>query len=128
MASILIGIFMKIFSALGLIHGFPRTALLIDWAITLGLTAAARFVYSWIGGFSAILPQMDPIKTIKAEWKTWLKFGSGYFLPLGIALAGYMLFWHALTRERADKTLVGHHLHSIWSTGGINVAVLWVSR
>jgi hypothetical protein len=90
-ASILIGVFMTIFSALGVIHGFPRTALLIDWIMTLGLTAAARLVYTWIGGFSTLLPHMDAIKTLKAEWKSWLKQGLRYFLPVGIALTAYML-------------------------------------
>jgi hypothetical protein len=90
-ASILIGVMMKVFSMLGVINGFPRTALLIDWALTLGLTAAGRLLYRWIGGGAGWLPLMDPFQTLKTEWRIWLKLGLQYFLPVGIALAGYML-------------------------------------
>ncbi len=72
-------------------RGFPRSAFLIDWGISLMLILALRLaVYCF--GASKISTQSHPFVELQTNWKKWLAEGFTYYgLVIG-ALGLYMLY------------------------------------
>lgn len=79
---------------IGLGRSFPRSAFIIDWAVSAILVLALRLTARW---FSNIRSQaggekISPIAELQSNWKKWLADGASYFGILGGALGLYMLF------------------------------------
>ncbi len=75
----------------GLFDRFPRTVIVIDWAISLAgmliITQISRFFNEDQNEASAVF---SPIKQLKTHFQQWLQRGSAYLLPVGGALLVYM--------------------------------------
>jgi len=83
-----------ILNQLGFGKSFPRSAFLIDWGISVLLILALRLAAYWFGdqGKKPNLQQINPIKELQANWKTWFSEGLTYYGIVGGALALYMLY------------------------------------
>jgi hypothetical protein len=81
---------------LGVLTGsFPRTAPLIDGALSFVLIVASRWLIS-LFSLKANLQAQSPLETIKSNWRTWLHEGALFYGILGGALGIYML-WSKFT-------------------------------
>ncbi len=83
--------------ALGLFDRFPRTVLLIDWAITL----AGALLIAWL--YRRFTPKehnsglpVSPWKQVRLHLDIWRQRGAAYFAPVAAALILYM-GWSKLT-------------------------------
>ncbi|MEW6404599.1 MAG: glycosyltransferase family 39 protein, partial [Chloroflexota bacterium] len=90
--SIVLTILLFLLSGLNLVQGFPRTALLFDFGISLVLLLLIRLTAIWFGNRNADLSPQTPLREFKANWKKWLNEGAVYFGIVGGALLVYMLF------------------------------------
>jgi hypothetical protein len=79
---------------IGLGKGFPRTAFLIDWSISLGLMLVLRMSAYWFGDqkIKVGTQTITPLVEFQIHWKKWLTEGITYYGILGAALALYMLY------------------------------------
>ena len=81
---------------LGFGKGFPRTAFVIDWGISLvlilALRLAARFAWFSDPKIKVGAQTIMPLAELKTHWKKWLTEGVTYYGILGGALALYMLY------------------------------------
>ena len=79
---------------LGIGKGFPRTAFLIDWGISLLLMLALRLALYWFSDPKITVGTQiqTPFAELQINWKKWLTEGSLYYGILGGALALYMLY------------------------------------
>ena len=90
LSSGLIFIILFIFhDALHVLKGFPRSAVVIDWVLSLFL----------IGGHNLYQQKRDMLNgdkkedlSIKANWRIWMSRAMNYFLPISIALIIYLIF------------------------------------
>ena len=86
------GLYLFLFQ-LGFGKGFPRSAFLIDWAISLTLILALRLAACWFSN-----PEIkfnvspSPLADIQANWKKWLADGTVYYGVVSGALALYMFY------------------------------------
>ncbi|MBN1450816.1 MAG: hypothetical protein JW963_07365 [Anaerolineales bacterium] len=81
---------------LGVLTGsFPRTAPLIDGALSFVLIVAGRLIVSLFSSKDNVKTQ-SPLETLKSNWRTWLREGALFYGILGGALGLYML-WSKLT-------------------------------
>ena len=79
---------------MGLGKGFPRTAFLIDWGISLVLMILLRLAAYWFGDqkIKVGAQTIPPITEFQTNWKKWLTEGITYYGILGGALGLYMLY------------------------------------
>ncbi len=79
---------------LGLGKGFPRTAFLIDWGISLVLLLAVRLAAYWFGDqkINVDAQTITPLVELQTNWKKWLTEGVTYYGILSGALALYLLY------------------------------------
>ncbi|MDO9303645.1 MAG: hypothetical protein Q7T89_19820 [Anaerolineales bacterium] len=81
---------------LGFGKGFPRTAFVIDWGISLVLILALRLSarFAWFSDpkIKVGAQTITPLAELKTHWKKWLTEGVTYYGILGGALALYMLY------------------------------------
>jgi len=79
---------------LGFGKGFPRSAFVIDWGISLLLLLALRFTAHWFGDqkIKVDAQTTTPLAELQIHWKKWLTEGVTYYGILGGALAIYMLY------------------------------------
>jgi len=79
---------------LGIGKGFPRSAFLIDWGISLLLILALRLALYWFGNpkIKVGAQTLTPLAELQINWKKWLTEGITYYGILGGALALYMLY------------------------------------
>ena len=79
---------------LGFGKGFPRTAFVIDWGISLILMLAIRLAAYWFGNQNIKVGAQTktPLAELQANWRKWLTEGATYYGILGSALALYMLY------------------------------------
>jgi hypothetical protein len=74
---------------------FPRTAPLIDGALSFVLIVAGRLIVS-LFSTQENQPAQSPLETLKANWATWLREGGVFYGILGGVLGIYML-WSKFT-------------------------------
>jgi hypothetical protein len=79
---------------LGIGKGFPRSAFLIDWGISLLLILALRLALYWFSDkkINVGAQTTSPLVDLRTNWKKWLTEGVTYYGILGGALALYMLY------------------------------------
>jgi len=79
---------------LGVGKGFPRSAFLIDWGISLLLILALRLAAYWFGdpNINANGKVEKPLAELQANWEKWLADGVAYYGVVGGSLAAYMLY------------------------------------
>jgi hypothetical protein len=79
---------------LGVGKGFPRTAFVMDWGISLLLLLAIRLAAYWFGDqkINVGAQTITPLAELHANWRKWLTEGVTYYGILGGALALYMLY------------------------------------
>jgi len=83
-----------ILNLLGVGKNFPRSAFLLDWAISTALILAVRFAAYWFGDekIKANFQQVTPIKEFQTHWKIWFSDSLTYYGIVGGALAVYMFY------------------------------------
>lgn len=98
----------------GLINGFPRMVIPIDWGISLLIVAGIRLVIDWLaqGTLSKSSPAR-PLEALRLHGKNWLKDGVIYFGILGVALAAYMGWNYA---QFGTLTPVSGQIKEWWGT------------
>ena len=74
---------------------FPRTAPLIDGALSFVLIVAGRLIVSLFSSKENLKAGL-PLETLKANWPTWLREGTLFYSILGSSLGLYML-WNRFT-------------------------------
>ncbi|KAA0275405.1 MAG: hypothetical protein EDM79_07600 [Chloroflexi bacterium] len=79
-----------LFVQLGLGRNFPRSAFLIDFAVSLTLFSASRLAAYWFTT-PGISHADSPMIQLKSNWKTWLQAGSAYYGIVGGLLLIYMI-------------------------------------
>jgi len=79
---------------LGIGKGFPRSAFVIDWGISLLLILVLRLAAHWFSDakLKAGAQTITPLAELQFNWKKWLTEGITYYGILGGALAVYMLY------------------------------------
>ncbi len=79
---------------LGFGKGFPRTAFIIDWGISLVLMISLRLAAYWFGDkkIKVGAQTIPPLAEFLTNWRKWLTEGITYYGILGGALAIYMLY------------------------------------
>jgi hypothetical protein len=82
---------MLLLGHLGLFESFPRSALLLNFALLFVWVVAARFSVRYLS------PERErdtssPLALFRENWQVWLREGIAYYGILGGALAAYMLF------------------------------------
>lgn len=79
---------------LGFGKGFPRTAFIIDWGISLVLMLAIRLAAYWFGDQKLKVGTytITPLVELQTNWRKWLTEGITYYGILGGVLALYMLY------------------------------------
>ena len=79
---------------MGFGKGFPRTAFVIDWGISLVLILAIRLTAYWFGDQRIKIgtQTVTPFAELQTNWRKWLTEGVTYYGILGGALALYMLY------------------------------------
>ncbi len=111
---------------LGILEGnFPRTVPIIDGALSFVLVVLSRWGISLFSP-PIVLPQaggdareeISPMKTLKANWRTWLRSGMVYYGILGGVLGAYML-WNELTFGTAAP--VSGQIKRWWGSFGSRV-------
>ncbi len=95
LASGILGALMLALLKTGVLRGLPRSALLIDWALSTLFAASLRLGVRALSR-SGARPLTRPVERLLRQWKTWLVEGSAYFGVLGVSLGAYML-WSKLT-------------------------------
>ncbi|MBE0669523.1 MAG: hypothetical protein IH588_02945 [Anaerolineales bacterium] len=71
---------------------FPRSALLVDWGISLFFIFALRLPAYWFSSSKPLDGNESPWLEFKSNWKNWLTEGLTYFGVIGGFLSLYMLF------------------------------------
>lgn len=75
----------------GMINGFPRMALLLDWGISFFGVAAIRLVIDWLArGRLPASTTASPVETLRLLGKAWLRSGGIYYGILAAVLVAYM--------------------------------------
>jgi hypothetical protein len=103
-------------AATPLVGSFPRTALLIDWAINLAGMLALRGLWRLFSEASSA-DDIPSLVLLKCHWQAWTKEAVAYYATLGIPLSMYLLF---------NKLLVGMampvsgEIKRWWGTGSSN--------
>jgi hypothetical protein len=92
LASILILLGMYLLTAAHIIVGFPRSTILMDWAITLASVFITRLLYCIISRAGHILPLMQPLRTLKENWMRWGRTAWQFFAIPGFTLGIYVVF------------------------------------
>ena len=82
---------MLVLGAASLFDGFPRSALILDWGLTLFLVTGIRLLVQIKSTPSGQQPA-DVLIQLRQNWKRWLAEGSAYFGVMGGALGIYMLY------------------------------------
>jgi len=83
-------------TGLGVLTGsFPRSAPLIDGALSFILILATRMIIS-LFSLRKQVQETAPLEMLRSNWRTWLKEGGVYYGILGGALGLYML-WNKFT-------------------------------
>jgi hypothetical protein len=79
---------------LGIGKGFPRSAFVIDWGISLVLLITLRLATRWFGdrNSKAGTQTITPLLELQTNWKKWLSEGLVYYGVVGGSLAIYMLY------------------------------------
>ncbi|HNN13240.1 MAG TPA: hypothetical protein PKL78_06750 [Anaerolineales bacterium] len=72
---------------------FPRSAFILDLAISLVLVIASRLAAIWFTEPGPI-PSESPLDLFKSKWKSWLREGLTFYGILGGLLIAYMVFSH----------------------------------
>lgn len=99
---------------LGAFDRFPRTVILIDWAITIAGTLLLTLVYHAVPTVQQDEDQPKSIlQQVQQQVQAWWQRGSAYFLPVGTALLIYM-GWNKLTF--GTFTPVSGQIKHWWST------------
>jgi hypothetical protein len=108
------GIAMFVLMEIGLINGFPRMAILIDWGITIVLLLGIRLLIEWLaqGSVKKSSPT-SPLENIKTNGRSWLKAGSIYFGILGSVIFAYFV-WNQL--QFGTMTPVSGQIKEWWGT------------
>ncbi len=88
---------MMILARLGLLNSFPRSALLIEFGLSLVFTSLLRLAvrrgFAPVNGGGYGLRQVLQFAELRLEnWKLFWRRAAAYFLPLGVALGAYMVF------------------------------------
>jgi hypothetical protein len=83
-----------LFVRLGIAKGFPRSAFMIDWGLSLILILVLRLTAYWFGNpqIKVDAQSMTPLAELHADWKKWLTEGITYYGILGGSLALYLLY------------------------------------
>lgn len=90
-STLIVAIFYALLIQFGFGKNLPRTALVLDWGISLSLLFALRLAAAWFG--KAGMPSSElPHSEFKANWRQWFSEGSTYYGIVGGFLAAYMLF------------------------------------
>ena len=92
LGTILIAGLYLVLSRFGIGENFPRSALAIDWAISLIFIFAVRLAAYWFGSDRSGSSQNSPLEELKTNWKIWVSEGMTYYGIVGGALALYMLY------------------------------------
>ncbi len=89
LASLLTGItFYILHDVLHAFRGISRAVLILDWLISMILIVLFRLIL-----YKRYHQELGEEKnSLKKNWRTWLGNASAYFLPLLVALSGYMLW------------------------------------
>lgn len=82
-----------LFVQLGLGRNFPRSAFLLDFAISLILISASRLAAYWFADRNSIQAE-TPLAQFRSNWKTWLSEGTAFYGVLIGLLVTYMVFSH----------------------------------
>jgi hypothetical protein len=79
---------------LGIGKGFPRSAFVIDWGISLLLILGLRLAAHWFSDqkINVGTQTTTPLAELQTNWKKWLTEGITYYGIVGGALALYMLY------------------------------------
>ena len=92
MGAVMLGIY-----ALGLFDRFPRTVLLIDWAVTLAGALLLFCLYRWLASANTNIKSAGQIiGQLKSHLSIWWQRGTAYFGLVAAALILYM-GWNRLT-------------------------------
>ncbi|MFN8382431.1 MAG: hypothetical protein U0V02_10845 [Anaerolineales bacterium] len=71
---------------------FPRSAILVDFALSFALIFIIRLTAYWFSTPKQTAAVESPLSELKANWTIWLTEGIGYYGVLGGFLLFYMLF------------------------------------
>jgi len=99
---------------LRLFTAFPRPALLLDWGITLAVTAGIRLLIDWLAERKPAA-SVKPLQVLRQYGPTWLKEGSLYFGIIGLVLVSYM-GWNYL--QFGTPTPVSGQIKEWWGALG----------
>jgi hypothetical protein len=90
-----IGVYLLLIQ-LGISKGFPRTAFIIDWILSLVILLILRLLIRFAGFGDPIIKvgaqTFTPLADLQTHWKKWLTEGATYYGIVGGALAFYMLY------------------------------------
>jgi len=90
-AAIAMGLYFSLVQ-FGIGRDFPRSAFVIDWAVSSVLILALRMGLLRFGNVETKQNGVPPYKEIQSNWKKWFREGSVYYGVLGSALVLYMLY------------------------------------
>ncbi|MBI5953983.1 MAG: hypothetical protein HY865_20195 [Chloroflexi bacterium] len=91
-SSILATGFYQVLIQMGIGKGFPRSAFVIDWGISLVLILLLRLVARFMRFDGQSAQTTSPLAELQASWKKWLTEGGIYYGIVGGALGLYMLY------------------------------------
>jgi len=74
------------------LNGFPRTVIIWEWVFSLVFTILIRSGYLALSKSKHFLPLHTDESKLGLQWRTWLRDGFWYALPIGSTLAVYMGF------------------------------------
>jgi hypothetical protein len=89
LSSGIVGVVMLAVSATGQLPGFPRSALIVDFGLSLVLIGAMSFLADRLGGEAVI---ESPLAFLKLNWRNWLREGGIFYGILCGTLLAYMLW------------------------------------
>ncbi len=79
---------------MGVVKGLPRSAFVIDWALSLVLFLALRAAMYWFGSrdIRPGVQLVSPLAELRINWRRWLSDSAAYYGVVGGLLALYMLY------------------------------------